>query len=81
MTYFLDRIRDGKDPLNNTSADFTSEESDKIYQIIQKHASVAQTKQSLDEYIKVIREESAKPKPADIANMGRARSLTNTSKR
>ncbi len=69
-SYFLDRIRDGKDPLNNISADFTSAESDKIFQIIQKHASVAQTKQSLDEYIKVILEESAKPKPADIANMG-----------
>ena len=69
-TYFLDRIRDGKDPLNNTSADFSSEESDKIYQIVQKHASIAQTKKSLDEYIKVILEESAKPKPADIANMG-----------
>ena len=70
-TYFIDRIRDGKDPLNNTAADFSSAESDKIYQIIQKNASVAQTKRSLDEYIKVILEESAKLKPDDIAKMGK----------
>ena len=67
--YFTARIRDGKDPLNNISADFSSEESNKIYQIIHKHSGVAQTKQSLEEYIKVILEESAKLKPADIGGM------------
>ena len=53
----------------NITADFTAEETDKIYQIISKYAGVALTKQSLEETIKVIREESAKLKRDDIGKM------------
>ena len=67
--YFLTRINDGKDAMMNVTADFTADEADKIYQIISKHAGVASTKQSLDETIQVIREESAKPKRSDIGKM------------
>ena len=67
--YFSDRIKDGRDPMMNVTADFTAEETDKIYQIISKYAGVALTKQSLEETIKVIREESAKLKRDDIGKM------------
>lgn len=67
--YFLDRITQGLDAMTNVSADFTADERNKIYEMLHKHASVAQTRQSLDEYIKVIREENAKLKPNDAKNM------------
>lgn len=67
--YFLFRIKDGKDALNSVSADFTSDEVNKIYGMLRKYASVAQTKKSLEEYIKVIREESAKPKHDEVGKM------------
>ena len=67
--YFLERIKSGKDPLNNTTADFSREENNRIYKMLTKYAGVAQTKQTLGEYIKVIREESAKPKRGDVEKM------------
>ena len=67
--YFLQRIKDGKDPLNNISADFSGEECSKVFKMMSKYASVAQTKKSLAEYIKVIKEESAKLKRDDVGNM------------
>lgn len=68
-SYFLERIKSGLDPLNNTSADFTPEENGKIYQITGKYSGVAQTKQSLEQYKKVIREESARLSRDDVKNM------------
>lgn len=68
-TYFLERIEQGRDPLNNTTSDFSTEENNRLYRLIAKHSGVACTRQSLDEYIKVIREESAKLSAADAANM------------
>lgn len=67
--YFLERIKSGKDPLNNTTADFSREENNRVYKMLTKYAGVAQTKQTLGEYIKVIREESAKPKRGDVEKM------------
>ena len=67
--YFLARITDGKDPLNSVSADFPSDEVNKIFGMLRKYSSVAQTKKSLDEYIKVIREESVKLRHDDVKNM------------
>ena len=68
-TYFSERIRDGRDAMMNITADFTAEEANKIYQMLSKHASVAQTGQSLEEYIKVIREESMKHSRGDVSAM------------
>ena len=68
-TYFSERIRDGRDAMINITADFTAEEANKIYQMLSKHASVAQTGQSLEEYIKVIREESMKHSRGDVSAM------------
>ncbi len=67
--YFLQRIKDGKDPLNSISADFSGDECSKVYRMLSKHASVAQTKKTLAEYIKVIKEESAKLKRDEVENM------------
>ncbi len=67
--YFLSRIQDGKDALNNLSADFSAEEAARVYQILNKHSGVALTKRSLEEIIKVIREESVKLKREDVGGM------------
>ena len=65
----MQRIKDGKDPLNSISADFSGDECSKVYRMLSKHASVAQTKKTLAEYIKVIKEESAKLKRDEVENM------------
>lgn len=67
--YFINRIKDGLSPLTNASADFSSDEVSKLYQILSKHSTIASTKQALDEYITVIQEESAKLSSDDIASM------------
>ena len=67
--YFLNRIRDGRDAMMNVTADFTADEANKIYQMLGKQAGIAQTRQSLEEYIKVIREESGKLKRDDVGAM------------
>ena len=53
----------------NVTADFTADEANKIYQMLGKQAGIAQTRQSLEEYIKVIREESGKLKRDDVGAM------------
>ena len=67
--YFFNRIQNGQDPMTNVTADFTADEANKLYQILSKHAGVAQTKQSLAEYIKVIREESVRIKRDEAGSM------------
>ena len=67
--YMLDRIKQGLDPMNNLNADFTEEERSRIYKIIHKHSTIADTRSSLDEYINVILSESGKPTKKDISNM------------
>lgn len=67
--YFFDRIQNGLEPMLNVTADFTAEEANKLYQMLGKHAGVAQTKQSLEEYIKVIREESVRLKRDEVSGM------------
>ena len=68
-TYFLNRITEGLEPLNNINADFSDEERSRIYKILTKHSSVADTRQSLDEYLSVIAGESQKLSKQDISNM------------
>lgn len=64
--YFFDRIKNGKEPLTTISADFTSDEVSKIYKIVTSYHSVSGTMTALDEYIKIIKDESSKPSQEDI---------------
>lgn len=59
--YFSQRIADGLEPLNNITADFTTDEQARVYRMLHKHTAVAQTPRSLREYIGVITSESCKP--------------------
>ena len=67
--YFLNRIQNGQDAMLNVTADFSSDEANKLYQMLSRHAGVAQTRQSLEETVKVIREESMKPSRGDVQHM------------
>ncbi len=68
-TYFLNRIRDGMEPLNNLNSDFSDDERSRVYKILAKYGTVAGTRQSLDEYLGIIAEESKKLSKKDISNM------------
>ena len=67
--YFLQRIINGSEPMTNITADFTADEANKLYKMLGKHSGVAQTKQSLAEYIRVIREESVRLKADEAGGM------------
>ncbi len=66
--YFCERIKNGKDPLNAVSGDFTAEEAARIFQIVNSYSSRIATEQSLQEYIDVINDEFLKLKTKDVAN-------------
>ena len=68
-TYFLNRIREGLEPLNNLNSDFSDDERSRVYKILAKYGTVAGTRQSLDEYLGIIAEESKKLSKKDISNM------------
>ena len=68
FVYFCDRIKNGHDPLNTVSGDFTAEESARIFQIANSYSSRVSTEQSLQEYIDVINDEFLKLKTKDVAN-------------
>ena len=59
--YFSGRIGEGLEPLNNLTADLSSEEQSKLYQLLHRDEGLARTPQSLREYISVIKGESRKP--------------------
>lgn len=67
--YFSERIKNGYEPLNNVTADFTEDEKNRIYKMVNERRAVAETQSALDEYINVIIEESQKPSGEDIAKM------------
>ncbi len=66
--YFSERIKEHKEPLNTLSADFTSDEVSSIVSIISGYSQQAATEQAVLEYIKIIKDESAKPSDSDIAS-------------
>ncbi|MED9969137.1 MAG: DNA primase [Ruminococcus sp.] len=68
-SYFSDRISQGLDPLNNLTADFSEDERSRVYKILSKHSTIAETRSALDEYIKTINEESRKLNKKDLSNM------------
>ena len=59
--YFSDRISEGLEPLNNLTADFSSDEQSRLYRILHRNDGIAMTPQSLREFISVIQGESQKP--------------------
>ena len=67
--YFLSRIQNGLDPLNNITADFTNDEASKFYQMMLHTVKSASTPSAMREYIKVINEESQKLSDEDVASM------------
>lgn len=67
--YILRRIQNGLDPLNNITADFTSDEASKLYQMMSKSVGTVSTENAMREYIKVINEESQKLSKEDVATM------------
>lgn len=67
--YILRRIQSGLEPLNNITADFTSDEASKLYQMMSKSVGVVSTESAMREYIKVINEESQKLSSDDVVSM------------
>lgn len=67
--YILNRIIDGLDPLNNITADFSSDEASKLFQLMSQTIPSASTPQAMREYIEVINEESQKLSSDDISSM------------
>lgn len=67
--YILRRIQSGLEPLNNITADFTSDEASKLYQMMSKSVGAVSTESAMREYIKVINEESQKLSSDDVASM------------
>lgn len=66
--YFVNRIEGGYEPLTSLNEDFTFDEINKIYSIVNKTIDKNPTQQALDEYISVIFEEKGKLSKEQIAN-------------
>lgn len=66
-SYFVNRIEGGYEPLNSLNEDFTSDEVNKVYSIVNKTIDKNPTQQALDEYISVIFEEKGKLSKEQIA--------------
>ena len=67
--YFSERIKNGFDPLNNITADFTEDERNHFYKMYHERQMINETKAALDEYINIIIYESQKPQGNDYAEM------------
>lgn len=65
--YFQNRIKKSADPMLTVSADFTSEETSKIFQITSSYSKSVSTEQAMREYINTINEESEKLSKEKIA--------------
>ena len=66
--YFSDKILKNQDPMTTVTADFSSQESSKIFFIVNARENFANTPQALDEYISIILKEKAKPSESEIKN-------------
>ena len=67
--YFSERIKNGFEPLNNLTADFTEDERNHFYKMYYERIMINETKSALDEYINTIIYESQKPQSKDYAEM------------
>ncbi|MBQ8859827.1 MAG: DNA primase [Ruminococcus sp.] len=66
FSYFYERIKAHKEPMNTLSADFTSDEVSSIIAIVSKYSQVASTDSALIEYINTIKEEKHKINAEDV---------------
>ncbi len=66
--YFSDKILRNQDPMTTVTADFSAQESSKIFYIVNARENFANTPQALDEYIGIILKEKAKPSESEIKN-------------
>ena len=66
FSYFYERIKAHKEPMNTLSADFTSDEVSSIIAIVSKYSQVASTDSALIEYINTIKEEKHKINTEDV---------------
>ena len=67
--YIMHRLQSGLEPLTNVAADFTTEETSKLFQMLSQAIPATSTRQAMTEYINVINEESSKISPDDVAKM------------
>ncbi len=66
--YFRERIKNGYEPLSQVSADFTQEETAKIFKLANSHTTRFATDNTVREYINVLNDEYIKLKTKDIEN-------------
>lgn len=74
--YFGNRIANGEEPLTNVAADFTQDETSKLYQLMAQAVPSASTENAMNEYINVINEESSKLNSADLADVSNEELMT-----
>jgi len=64
--YFSERIKANKDPMTTASADFTPDEMSKVIRIVTSYTKVSSTKEAMQEYIRIIKEEHSKMSEQEI---------------
>ena len=64
--YFFERIKAGKDPMTTASADFTPDELSKVIRIVTSYNKVSSTKEAMEEYVRIIKEERSCMSEQDI---------------
>lgn len=67
--YVMHRLQSGLEPLTNVAADFTTDETSKLFQMLSQAIPATSTRQAMTEYINVINEESSKISPNDAAKL------------
>lgn len=67
--YVLNKIKSGYEPLTSVASDFNSDEVSYLYKLISTTIPAASTREAVEEYIKVINEESSKLTSDKLAEM------------
>lgn len=67
--YVLGKIKSGYEPLTSVASDFNSDEVSYLYKLISTTIPAASTREAVEEYIKVINEESSKLTSDKLADM------------
>lgn len=67
--YVLNKIKSGYEPLTSVASDFNSDEVSYLYKLISTTIPAASTRAAVEEYIKVINEESSKLTSDKLAEM------------
>lgn len=67
--YVLNKIKSGYEPLTSVASDFGSDEISYLYKLISTTIPAASTREAVEEYIKVINEESSRLTSDKLADM------------